>query len=100
MSRLEGSLHGLKADTSARADYEDCRHGIMLLVGPARCRRATSDTDASPVNDSAMICALVSADQRRRRPVPVITSIRRMSPALGSSVWSSIWARIPKTVLY
>src|SRR5258707_14755114 len=36
MSRLEGSLHGLKADTSARADDEDCRHGIMLLVGPAR----------------------------------------------------------------
>jgi hypothetical protein len=34
--------------------------------------------------------ALVSADQRRRRPVPVITSMRRMSAALGSSVWSSI----------
>jgi hypothetical protein len=36
MSRLEGSLHRLKADASARADDEDCRHGIMLLVGPAR----------------------------------------------------------------
>src|SRR5260370_13076684 len=35
MSRLEGGLHGLKADSSARADDQDCRHGVMLPVGPA-----------------------------------------------------------------
>jgi hypothetical protein len=35
MSRLEGGLHRLKADSSARADDQDCRHGVMLPVGPA-----------------------------------------------------------------
>jgi len=35
MSRLEGGLHGLKADSSARAYDQDCRHGVMLPVGPA-----------------------------------------------------------------
>jgi hypothetical protein len=35
MPRLEGSLHGLKADPSARADDQDCRHGVMLPVEPA-----------------------------------------------------------------
>jgi hypothetical protein len=35
---------------------------------------------------------LGSTVQHRRWPVPVITSIQRMSPALGSSVWSSIWS--------
>src|SRR6516165_1490205 len=28
MPRLEGDLHGLKADPSARADDQDCRHGM------------------------------------------------------------------------
>ena len=35
MSRLQGGLHGLKADPSARTDYQDFRHGVMLPVGPA-----------------------------------------------------------------
>src|SRR5262249_50527506 len=35
MPRLEGGLHGLKADSSARADDQDYRHGVMLPVGPA-----------------------------------------------------------------
>src|SRR6266516_5876338 len=35
MTRLEGGLHGLKADPSARANDEDCRHGVMLPVRPA-----------------------------------------------------------------
>ena len=35
MPRLEGGLHGLKADPSARADDQDYRHGVMLPVGPA-----------------------------------------------------------------
>src|SRR6266516_1134443 len=34
MPCLECDLHGLKADPSARADDEDCRHGVMLPVGP------------------------------------------------------------------
>jgi hypothetical protein len=35
MSRLEGGLHSLKADPSAGADDQNCRHGLMLPVGPA-----------------------------------------------------------------
>jgi hypothetical protein len=35
MPRLEGGLHGLKADPSARADDQDYRHGVMLPLGPA-----------------------------------------------------------------
>ena len=35
MPRLEGGLHGLKADRSARADDQDYRHGVMLPVGLA-----------------------------------------------------------------
>src|SRR5205814_8579764 len=35
MPRLKGSLHGLKADPSARSDDQDFRHGVMLLVGLA-----------------------------------------------------------------
>src|SRR5262245_29956645 len=34
MARLEGSLHGLKADPSARTDDQDCRHGDILPVDP------------------------------------------------------------------
>src|SRR5262245_38515509 len=30
MPRLEGSLHGLKANPSARANNQDCRHGVIL----------------------------------------------------------------------
>src|SRR6266446_7852076 len=35
MPRLEGGLYGLKADPSARADDQNCRHGVMLPVGSA-----------------------------------------------------------------
>src|SRR5262249_583087 len=31
----EGGLHGLKPDPSARADDQNCRHGVMLPVGSA-----------------------------------------------------------------
>src|SRR5262245_61087163 len=34
MPRLEGSLHGLKPDPSARADDQDLCHDVMLPVGP------------------------------------------------------------------
>jgi hypothetical protein len=40
MSRLKGGLHGLKADPSARANDQDFRHGVMLLVGPPGSRHA------------------------------------------------------------
>jgi hypothetical protein len=44
MSGLEGSLNGLKADPSARADYQNCRHGRTRepawLTGHVRCRQA------------------------------------------------------------
>src|SRR5215831_19344945 len=39
MPRLEGGLHGLKADSSARADDQDGRHGVMLPVGSAWLNR-------------------------------------------------------------
>src|SRR5215470_4732824 len=35
MPRLERGPHGLKADPSARADDQDCRHGVILPLGPA-----------------------------------------------------------------
>jgi hypothetical protein len=35
MPRLKGGLYGLKADPSARAYDQDCRHGFILLVGSA-----------------------------------------------------------------
>jgi hypothetical protein len=35
MPPFDGGPHGLKADPSARADDQDYRHGVMLLVGPA-----------------------------------------------------------------
>src|SRR6516164_2620566 len=31
----EGGLHGLKPDPSARADDQNCRHGVMLPFGSA-----------------------------------------------------------------
>jgi hypothetical protein len=34
MPGLEGSLHGLKADPSTRADDQDCRHGVILADPP------------------------------------------------------------------
>src|SRR6516162_1422788 len=39
MPRREGGPHGLKADSSARADDQDCRHGVMLPFGPAWLNR-------------------------------------------------------------
>src|SRR5258708_6345235 len=56
------------------------------------CRRATSEIASPPEYDSATIRALASLVQRRRRPTPVITSIRRTSPAVRSNVWLLIWS--------
>ena len=41
------------------------------------CRCATAETAAPASSVSAMIAAFCSSLQRRRRPTPVITSIRR-----------------------
>ena len=43
MPRLEGGLKGLKADPSARADDQDCRHGVDA---PGRTRPLTVMCDA------------------------------------------------------
>ena len=59
-------------------------------------RRATSDTRAPGARVSATIRAFSSADQRRRRPGPVRTSIRRNSP-FASSLTSNI--RIARSLL-
>lgn len=45
--------------------------------GDKPCRRATGQTDSSPIKLSATIRALSSSLQVRRRPAPVNTSIRR-----------------------
>ena len=66
--------------------------------GLSPCRRATSDTFAPGARLYRTIWVLASVDHRRRRPLPVISSIRRTSPAspgsfpLGSSVRSSVWS--------
>jgi hypothetical protein len=46
MSRLESGLRGLKADPSARADDQDCRHGVDA---PGQTRPLTVMCDAAPV---------------------------------------------------
>ena len=65
------------------------RRQPKICCGDIPWRRATSDVTAPGANVSAMIRALSSTDQRRRRPVPVITSTRR-TPASGSKLCSSI----------
>jgi hypothetical protein len=52
MSRLKGGLHSLKADPSARPDDQDCRHGVMLLVGPDR-RTSCAMQPAAPQDGRA-----------------------------------------------
>ena len=89
MSRLEGSLHGLKADTSARADDEDCRHGIMLLVGPAllsvmcvvagHTARWAGSFERIP---KALAVACGASDGRHYDPEAIQTHLR---PALSST---------------
>src|SRR6266404_5952250 len=63
-------------------------------------RRATSDTLTPPVRLSTTMRALSSLDHRRRRPMPVISSIRRTSEtpppapaALLSSLRSSLMSK-------
>ena len=71
---------------SARA----CRRQVNTCCGVSPCWRAISETTASRASVSSTTLALKSAENRRRRPVPVITSSRRTSVTSGSSLWSSI----------
>ena len=70
MSRLEGGLNGLKADPPARADDQDCRHGVLLPVA-----RPCSHTAAQPAsngsNPRARIAAVIPASTS---PVPAVAS--------------------------
>jgi hypothetical protein len=71
---------------------EEIEQAVAKAEAEIEKRAATRMRAAKPRSGErqSLPRALVSADQRRRRPVPVITSMRRMSAALGSSVWSSI----------
>lgn len=63
---------GISARASRRQPNNCC--------GETPLRRATSDTFAPGFQLSMMMRAFSSSDHCRRRPVPVITSIRRTSP--------------------
>ena len=65
------------------------RRHVNNCCGDSPCRRATSETTAPGTNVSSIIRALF-AENRRRRPAPVITSNRRTVVGLGSSVGSSV----------
>ena len=60
-----------------RAGCRACRRQPNSCCGVSPCRRAISETTAPGASVSSMIRALSSAENRRRRPVPVITSSRR-----------------------
>src|SRR3954466_5814680 len=66
-----------------------CRRHVNTCCGISPWRRATSETTAPGKSVSSTISALSSSENRRRRPVPVITSSRRTVTS-GSSVWSSV----------
>ncbi len=73
-----GGMAGLAASASAASRAS--RRQPNTCCGQTCQRRATSDTRASGRKVSATICAFSSADQRRRRPGPVRSSIRRNPP--------------------
>src|SRR5262249_31509470 len=61
------------------------RRHAKSCCGLSPCRRATSDTLASGSKLSNTMRTLSSLDQRRRRPVPVISSSRRTPSGSASS---------------
>jgi hypothetical protein len=67
-----------------------CRRQVNTCCGVSPCRRATSEITAPTTSVSSTTRALKSPENRRRRPVPVITSKRRTSVPSGSSLWSII----------
>lgn len=73
-----------------------CRRHVNTCCGISPCGRATSETTAPGKSASSTIRPLSSSENRRRRPVPVITSSRRtVTPgsSIGSSIGSSVAAR-------
>jgi hypothetical protein len=91
-----GNEHGgssvLEPNMSSRA----CRRHPNTCCGQICQRRAISDTRAPGSNVPTTIRAFPSADQRRRRPGPVRTSMRR-KPPFASSLTSTITiARAPR----
>ena len=54
MTRLEGGLHRLQADPSARADNQDCRHRVMLPGSPPF---ATQRSDLDPLALNELLTA-------------------------------------------
>src|SRR6185437_4375953 len=67
-----------------------CRRQVNTCCGVSPFRRATSETTAPGTSVSSTIPALKSSENRRRRPVPVITSSRRTAVVSGLSIWSSV----------
>src|SRR6266436_3749260 len=95
-SRARASASSTGSEMRARAS----RRQPNSCCGLSPCRRATSDTLAPGLRLSTTMRALSSSDHRRRRPVPVISSMRRTdvtassppSSGLLSSVCSSVWS--------
>jgi hypothetical protein len=104
--RRRGCGAGFASDPSAGAEPPPSsskapasRRHPNNCCGLSPWRRATSDTLTPPARLSTTMRALSSLDHRRRRPMPVISSIRRTSetpppapaallPSLRSSVMS------------
>jgi RTX calcium-binding nonapeptide repeat (4 copies) len=88
----ENVLSGLWGDDSLEggggADVLDGSWGADT-ASYAHSRRATSETTAPGASVCSTTRALSSAENRRRRPVPVIISSRR-TVGSGLSVWSSV----------
>src|SRR2546426_2040276 len=77
-------------ETRSAACSRASRRQVNTCCGVNPYRRATCDTTAPGASVSATTRALSSSENRRRLPVPVITSSRRTVVASGSSVGSSI----------
>jgi hypothetical protein len=89
VSTIAGTNAGTESGGAAKECRRACRRHVNNGCGVSPCRRATSEITALGTSVSSMILALSSSENRRRRPVPVITSSRRTPVACGSSVWSS-----------
>jgi len=80
-----GAFQSCPDDECARA----CRRQVKTCWGVSPYRRATAETAAPRASVSSTMRALSLSENRRRRPVPVITSSRRTSKPSGSSVDTS-----------
>lgn len=90
VSTTAGTNRGTSGAAYTPVRCRDWRRHVNNCCGASPCRRATSETTAPGTSVSSIIRVLSSAENHRRRPVPVITSSRRAVVASGLSVWSSI----------